>query len=529
VHNDDIEQAVAFHDMTRYYPRSDTDPGDERIGIGDPSTRTEAIWQKDWDIKPFLYKVYETLPPIALTRELPDTGRPALEAIAATGADPSQVVPDRALLGRLGLLTNGSLDRTWTTRDGRAHHYRTAGGTGAQYHLELYFVCTDLADLDAGVYHYSAIDHSLRLLRSGDHRATLVEATGNGPSVATAPVVLAMTSTFWRNAWRYRERAYRHTYWDAGTSLSHILAVAASAHVATKLVFGYADPLVNALLGVDGVRESAVALAALGDAEAAPPSAPAIERLDLATRRLSAAEVTFHAITDMHLASCLSAPAEAAQWRSRRWSRPAPQPTGELTALRPLPADRLDPHPVEQIIFRRRSTRKYDTDVDIPFDAFSTLLKRSTRGVASDVLLPGAPLTDLYLIVNAVEGLPPGVYLHHPQLDAVELIRAGTFREEAARIAAGQQYAGDAHVNLYYLAHLPSILERYGNRGYRLAQLEGALHAGKLHLGTHTLGLGAVGSTSYDDEVTEFFAPRAAGTHYMFVTVFGRRRRTRQP
>jgi SagB-type dehydrogenase family enzyme len=162
--------------------------------------------------------------------------------------------------------------------------------------------------------------------------------------------------------------------------------------------------------------------------------------------------------------------------------------------------------------------------VEIPFDAFSTLLERSTRGVASDVLVPGAPLTDLYLIVNAVEGLAPGVYLHHPELHAVELVRAGTFRKEAARIAATQQYAGDAHVNLYYLAHLPSILERYGSRGYRLAQLEGALHAGKLHLGTHALGLGAVGSTSFDDEVVEFFSPHAAGKDYMFVTVFGKRR-----
>jgi SagB-type dehydrogenase family enzyme len=531
VRNDDTEQAVTFHAMTKYYPLSDTEPGDERIGIGDPTTRTEAIWQKDWDIKPCLYKVYETVPPIPLTRDLPDTGRPALDAIAATGARAvdSHAVPDRALLGRLGMLTNGSLDRTWTTRDGRVHDYRTAGGTGAQYHLEMYFVCTELADLRAGVYHYSAIDHSLRLLRSGDHRATLIEATGNEPSVAAAPVVLAMTSTFWRNAWRYRERAYRHTFWDAGTSLSHILAVAASAHVTTKLVFGYADPLVNALLGVEGVREATVALVALGDGRAGPPSAPPIQRLDLPTQRLSSAEVTFHAITDMHLASSLALPAEAAHWRARRWSRPAPQPTGELTHLRPLPDDRLDPRPVEQIILRRRSTRHYDTDIPIPFDAFSTLLERSTRGVASDALSPGAPLTDLYLIVHAVEGLTPGIYLHHPRLRAVELIRAGTFRDQAARIAASQQYAGDAHVNLYYLAHLPSILERYGNRGYRLAQLEGALHAGKLHLGTHALGLGAAGSTSFDDEVVEFFSPRAVDMDYMFVTVFGRRRRTSHP
>ena len=69
VRNHDTQQAVTFHDMTRYYPLSDTEPGDERIGIGDPTARTEAIWQKDWDIKPFLYKVYETVPPIELTRD----------------------------------------------------------------------------------------------------------------------------------------------------------------------------------------------------------------------------------------------------------------------------------------------------------------------------------------------------------------------------------------------------------------------------------------------------------------------------
>ena len=274
-------------------------------------------------------------------------------------------------------------------------------------------------------------------MRSGDFRATLAAATGQEPSVATAPVVLAMTSTFWRNAWRYRERAYRHTFWDAGTSLAHILAVAASAHVATKLVFGYADPLVNALLDVDGVREATVALVALGDAEAGPPRAPPIERLDLPTRRLSSAEVTFHAITDMHLASSLSDPGRRPRGGGRAGGsdRPRNRPVSSPSCARCPPTGSIA-RPAEQIIFRRRSTRNYDTDVQIPFDAFSTLLDRSTRGVASDALGPGAPLTDLYLIVNAVEGLTPGIYLHHPQLGAVELIRAGTFRDQAARIAA---------------------------------------------------------------------------------------------
>lgn len=515
-----MTQARAFHDATKYYSLDDGEPGDERIGIGDPADRTEAIWQKDWEIKPLLAKEYESLPPIALPRELPDTGMPALDAIAATG-ESGTAVPDRALLGRLGLLTNGSLDRTWTSADGKVNHYRTAGGTGALYHLELYVVCGDLADLPAGVYHYNAPDHTLRRVRAGDHRAALVEATGQGP--VTAPVVVAMTSTFWRNAWRYRERAYRHAFWDAGTSLSHILGVAASARVPATLVLGFADQPVNDVLDVDGTRESTVALVALGREEAEPAPAPPFGRLHLPTTRLSRAEVTFHGITDMHRASSLASGADAARWRSGRYTRPGPEPAGPLTLLRPV--EELDPRAIEQIILRRRSTRNYDTSVAIPFAAFSTLLDRSTRGVASDVLVPGAPLTDLYLIVNRVEGLAPGVYRHHPGLGAVELVREGTFRTEASRIAAAQSYAGDAHVNLYYLMPLPEILDRYGDRGYRLAQLEGALHAGKLHLGTHAVGLGAVGSTAFDDEVIEFFSPHAAGEDYGFVTVFGRRRR----
>ena len=54
---------------------------------------------------------------------------------------------------------------------------------------------------------------------------------------------------------------------------------------------------------------------------------------------------------------------------------------------------------------------------------------------------------------------------------------------------------------------------------------EAALFAGKLHLGAHALGLGAVGSTSVDDEVIRFFSPHAAGKSYMFIVVFGRRRK----
>jgi len=181
---------------------------------------------------------------------------------------------------------------------------------------------------------------------------------------------------------------------------------------------------------------------------------------------------------------------------------------------------------IEEVIVARRSTRHYDTARKVPFETFSTVLDRSARGFAADALAADAPpLHDNYLIVNGVEGLEPGVHLHHSSTRAVELVRSGEFRQQARRLAFFQDYAADAHVNSYYLAELAPILERYGNRGYGLVQLESALFAGRLHLAVHAVGLRAVGSTSLDDEVVEFFSPRAAATSYMFVTVFGLRRR----
>ena len=215
------------------------------------------------------------------------------------------------------------------------HHYRTAGGTARSTTSS----CTSSAPTSPTSRRASTTtppsttpcaDCARRLPRRAP------AATGHEPSVAAAPVVLAMTSTFWRNAWRYRERAYRHTFWDAGTSLSHILAVAASARVAAELVFGLRRPARQRAARRrrharvhGGARRAGPTR---GESTAAPRrSAGSTFPRGRCRRRRS----TFHAITDMHLASCLPTGADAARWRSRRWRRTAPQPTGPLTELQP--------------------------------------------------------------------------------------------------------------------------------------------------------------------------------------------------
>jgi len=134
---------------------------------------------------------------------------------------------------------------------------------------------------------------------------------------------------------------------------------------------------------------------------------------------------------------------------------------------------------------------------------------------------PGASLLELYLIVHAVEGLAPGAYYYRRRDRSLELLREGNFRGAAGRLGLGQELPAHAAVNVYSLAHLSEVLARFGNRGYRAAQLEGGITGGRLYLAAYAQRFGASGLTFFDDEVTEFFSPHAAGKSVMFLVALG--------
>src|SRR5437867_5828887 len=236
----------------------------------------------DWDIMPRPFKVYPDLEPISLPRDVTTSTRPALAAIAdpgaVTGTGPQL---DRTALARLFYFSAGVLRRT--TYPGGEMFYRAAACTGALYHIDLYLVCGSLADLDPGVYHFGPHDFALRRLRAGDHRATVVEAAAGEPAIAAAPAILVFTSTFWRNAWKYQARAYRHCFWDSGTLLANLLALAAAVELPARVVLGFVDEMLNRLLDLDTEREVTLGLVALGGEATRPPPAPPAAPLGLET------------------------------------------------------------------------------------------------------------------------------------------------------------------------------------------------------------------------------------------------------
>jgi len=502
--NRNPEAAWTYHDATKH---------------SYTSIRTNPHFM-DWSNQPLPFKIYPTLEPMRLPGEVRQTGVAALSAIAESVPAHTNASPDLEAVAQLLYLSAGITRKR--SYPGREIYFRAAACTGALYEVELYLVCGDLVNLEAGVYHFAPAEFGLRRLRAGDYRRVLLEATAGEPAIAHAPLTIVCTCTYWRNAWKYQARTYRHFGWDNGTLLANLLAVATALGLPARVVCGFVDANVNSLLNVDPQREVAFSLVALGHVAALPPPSPEkISPLRLETVPLSQREVDYPLMRETHSASSLASPEEVEAWRGHTSATDIPPPAGPTIQLQPLSDVEMPRDPIEQVIRRRGSTRKF-AHSPITLPQLSTLLDRATRGVPADFLdPPGAQLNDLYLIIHAVEGLTSGAYVFHRDRGILECLKEGNFRADAGYLGLGQELPADAAVAIFFLADLRPILQRFGNRGYRAVQLEAGILGGKLYLAAYAQRLGATGLTFFDDDVTRFFSPHAEGKSAIFLVALG--------
>ena len=494
----------------------------------------------DFANQPLPFKIYPALEPSRMPAEVRQTEVAALSAIAASlpGHTPVQtdIAPDLETVAQLLYLSAGiTRQRKYS---GGEIYFRAAACTGALYEVELYLICGGLANLQAGVYHFAPAEFGLRQLRAGDYRSVLVEATGGEPALAHAPLAIVCTCTYWRNAWKYQARTYRHFGWDNGTLLANLLAVATALGLPAKIVCGFVDATVNRLLDVDSQREVAFSLVALGhdsglSARSGPPAQTAprgladISPLGLETIPLSRNEIDYPLMREMHAASSLESAEEVAAWRGRTPLNPTrimnlPPPAGPAVQLAPLSDAEMPRDPIEQVILRRGSSRQF-ARTPISLTQLSTMLDQATRGIPADFLNPfGSQLNHLYLIVHAVEGLESGAYFFHRDRGVLECLKRGDFRDQAGYLGLEQQLPADAAVDIFFLADLRPIFDRFGNRGYRAVQLEAGILGGKLYLAAYAQRLGATGLTFYDDDVTRFFSPHAEAKSAIFLLALGK-------
>jgi SagB-type dehydrogenase family enzyme len=485
----------------------------------------------DFANKPTPFKIYRgDLTSIPLPREFPQPKINTLDAIASGSSGAAGENIDLKTVAELLFFCAG-LTRKMRI-GGEVYYMRAASATGALYPIELYLISKELLGLKAGVYHFAPFDFALTQLRSGDYSGVLSSIAGDNADIVSAPLTIVFTSLAWRNAWKYEARSYRHWFWDSGVIAANLLATCNSEKHGARLVTGFVDGEIDKLLGLEDRKEATIALLPIGaDPEFFSPTDNPSRSGTLPPLRFEAVppsleEQGYPMIWEMNEASSLLQKEQVRSWNekladvSSQEREPRSNPHDKIVPLQLQEETRMRGLPLSETILRRGSTRRFARR-PIPFVKLSWILHSSRTG---GVPLSGSSTTrfnDIYLIASAVDGLSSGSYFYDHVNESLELLKLGNFRNVSNYLCLEQPLFGDASAVLFTMVDLQFLFRALGNRGYRVAQLEAGVVAGKVYLSSYSLKLGASGSTFYDDAVTEFFSPHASGKSAMIAIGVG--------
>jgi SagB-type dehydrogenase family enzyme len=214
----------------------------------------------DWASKPATYKRYLAVPRVALSDPLTEGGAPIWEVLQKRRSERrfQDISLGESELSQLLWATQG------ITYTGRNVGFRAAPSAGALYPVETYLVIHDVAGVEPGVYHYDVQHHQLEQLRQGDFRAEITRAALDQRMAAWANVVFVWTAVFERSKWKYKQRAYRYVYLDAGHIAQNLALAAVALGLGSCQIAALYDEEANDLLGVDGVAESTLYMTVVG-------------------------------------------------------------------------------------------------------------------------------------------------------------------------------------------------------------------------------------------------------------------------
>lgn len=214
----------------------------------------------DWANKPDTYKRYPDAP--RLTLSPPQT---------AAGAGLWDTLPRRRSERRFQSIPLKETELSqllWAaqgvTAQVQGYAFRAAPSAGALYPVETYLVVNSVDGVGPGVYHYAVESHALEQLRTGDYRLEIAHAALDQGMAARANVVFVWTAVFPRSKWKYRQRAYRYVYLDAGHIAQNVALAAVALGLGSCQIAALYDEEANALLGVDGEDESTIYMTVVG-------------------------------------------------------------------------------------------------------------------------------------------------------------------------------------------------------------------------------------------------------------------------
>jgi SagB-type dehydrogenase family enzyme len=482
----------------------------------------------DWRNQPNPFRTYDGTPLISLP---PESGFPEAGAFATMAA-----LAENATLAQSSAQTSREeicLDAKWLSRflwhsmavsawkkvprTEDRYSLRVNPSSGNLHPTETYVVTQGFAEAHDGYYHYRADLHALELRSRGNWTGAIARAL-DLPWAADAPLIVALTSIFWREAWKYRDRAYRYCCHDLGHAMMSLLLAARALGLHGGVVAHFSDLRLAGTLGLaQGSDEAPMAFLIFhslhknaGPARAGnePP-----QTLAGVPNELSAEEVAYPLLLRMHRSTMLSDPpgtlpgaadieAASAHDIARASAGDAPRPAHDAS---------LGP-----TVRRRRSALDFDP-CTAPMERadFEQLLDFATRDWHADWrgnfggenvrASRGADFVTLYLYVHRVRDCERGVYRWNLISRTLEQLHRANVERVAAYLSLEQSLAGNACFAVSMIADLARAARVFGNRGYRYAFFEAGAIGQRLYVGAEALGWNATGiGAFYDDDVHSF-------------------------
>jgi SagB-type dehydrogenase family enzyme len=491
----------------------------------------------DWASQPDPFRRYVGAPTIDLSRDALADGL-HYDALF-DGTHPPSSMSDHAI----GEFLRCSMGLSaWKRHGATRWALRVTPSSGNLHPTETYLV------RQGHVYHYAPHDHLLEercAFEAPDDIAGWGADVAAGLAVGdTAPSFLvALTSIYWREAWKYGERAFRYCQHDAGHAIGALRLAAALLGWRLALLPRWSDAQMAALLGLDrdgdyegAEREEPECLAIVTAGDPSPwlerdpvPLAAAATRgvWHGLANQLSPDHTAWVAIDDASAATTYPGrPAETA----RRWSSAS-------EAGRRASVSRRGPLRARSVILARRSAVAFDGHSSLGRDAFCSMLERLRPPMPPWDAIDWSPHVHLVLFVHRVEGLVPGVYAYlrgeaiqsewqkamRPDFlwepidalaqqgpDAVGepnglfLLVPIDCRSVARRLSCDQEIAADGYFSLAMIARMEASLREQGEWFYRRLFWECGLIGQVLYLEAEAAGGRATGiGCFYDDSVHE--------------------------
>jgi len=490
--------ALDYHERTKHHPHR----------------YARSAGAMDWDNQPDPFRTYIDAPTRSLPLDTPDPSLDYASLYRSAATTPAPFTP--STISSLLALSLGL--SAWKAVPGQRWSLRINPSSGNLHPTEAHLMTIGVADLSDGIYHYHPLQHALET-RAFFSPETVRAVT---PHLAPPCLAIALSSIFWRESWKYGERAYRYCQHDIGHALA-ALSLAARL-LGWRLVYqAAADADIAAAFGFDRTlwptqeaEEPALVAAVVPAAENHPPQvfpAAAVDILatvDLTGRpnRLSARHQEWDII-----------PRTAAACRQPHGITPPPMPKDRRDALPPSPAATT----AAAIIRQRRSAQAFDPDGQLDRNTFLAILDRTIprRNCPPFDAAIGPTRISLVLYIHQVQDIPPGCYafIRHPDhlsdLRAaispsfawtpvtpdvpLYLLRPGDVRAEAIDLSCRQEIAGFSTFSLGMLARFESEV-RHTPWIYRHLFWEAGMIGQILYLEAEARGVRGTGIGCYFDD-----------------------------